>query len=243
MSFEAMAWAIKQQVGNTTAKFTLLMVANYADEQGRAWPSQETLASGMDASRHTVMRALDFLEEQGFMTRERRHRADGSRAADVLRLDLSRNLLRCKSGEPMSQIATAEPITEPISKPKKVERTRGSRLSDEWNPPPASLVKARAYLDDVTIFEELVKFRNYWLSKAGRDAVKLDWTRTFDNWIINAKNGRPSHGKAADTASGTQRAEPSGNLARIFSKINAAIDAAEDGSEGGGGYPSSLSAG
>jgi len=211
MSFQAMAWAIKQEVGNTTAKFVLLMVANYADEQGRAWPSQERLAEGIEGSRHTVMRALEVLEEGGFMTRERRHRADGSRAADVLRLDLSRNLLRSKNSEPMSQIATAEPITEPISKLSKKTRARGERLSEDWNPDPASLVKARAYLDEVAISEELEKFRNYWLSKAGRDAVKLDWGRTFDNWIINAKSRRPTNGRdhqpTRDTAEARRRRE------------------------------------
>jgi DNA-binding MarR family transcriptional regulator len=195
MSFEAMAWAIKQEVGNTTAKFVLLMVANYADEQGRAWPSQERLAEGIEASRHTVMRALDFLEEGGFMARERRHRADGSRAADVIRLDLSRNLLRSKNSEPMSQIATAEPITEPISKHSKKTRARGVRLPEDWTPTPDRMAKAAATIGQEALEEELAKFVNYWVSKAGRDAVKLDWGRTFDNWIINAKSRRPTNGR------------------------------------------------
>lgn len=239
-----MAWAIKQAVGNTTAKFVLLMVANYADEQGRAWPSQDKLAEGIEASRHTVMRALDFLEEEGLLTRERRHRADGSRAADVIRLDLSRNLLRSKNGEPKSQIATAEEtITEPISKHPKGERTRGSRLLEDWTPDTAVWNRA---VDNIGLAEaetELEKFRNYWLSKAGRDAVKLDWNRTFTNWIINAGQRRPANGKAVSGTNGAQRSDAPGNLARIFSKINAAIDAVEDGFEGGGGDLAGLPAG
>jgi DNA-binding MarR family transcriptional regulator len=241
MSFEAMAWAINQEVGNTSAKFVLLMVANYADEKGRAWPSQERLAEAIEGSRHTVMRALDFLEEKAFLTRVRRHREDGSRSTDVIHLDLSRNLLRCKEGGPKSQIATADPIKNLSDETKGKTRARGSRLPDDWQPSPQSFVKARQRLPDKSIEDELVKFTNYWLSKAGRDAIKLDWGRTFDNWIITASERRPTHDRTPQA--GSQRPEHSGNLARIFAKLNAAIDAAEDGSEGSGGYPASLSAG
>lgn len=212
MSFEAMAWAIRQEVGNTTAKFVLLMVANYADEQGRAWPSQERLAEGIEASRYTVMRALERLEVEGFLVREKRHRADGSRAADVIRLNLSGNLQRCKNEETKSQIATAEPITEPISKHKKVTRARGSRLPEGWAPSPEQEVKGMATLGASHYAEELEKFRNYWLSKAGADAAKVDWNRTFANWIITAKqrtptNGREHQPKGADTTEARRRRE------------------------------------
>lgn len=246
MSFEAMAWAIKQQVGNTTAKFVLLMVANYADEQGRAWPSQERLAEGIEASRHTVMRALEHLEEEGFLTREKRHRADGSRAADIIRLDLCSNLQRSKNqrsknSEPMSQIATAEPITEPISKHKKDTRARGSRLPEDWTPSPEQEAKGMAAIGAWHYAEELEKFRNYWLSKAGKDATKIDWNRTFANWIITAKQRMPANGTPASTTHRSQRPEQAGNLARIFGNINAAI--AGEGGEGGGDHPAGLSPG
>lgn len=216
-----MAWAIKQAVGNTTAKFVLLMVANYADEQGRAWPSQDKLAEGIEASRHTVMRALDFLEEEGLLTRERRHRADGSRAADVIRLDLSRNLLRSKNGEPKSQIATAEEtITEPISKHSKGERARGSRLDAEWKPSDQSWKRALERMGSTVLVElELQKFINYWLSKPGRDAVKLDWNRTFDNWIINASE-RTNHVRpSVSSPNGAQRSNAPGEPATVKDRI------------------------
>lgn len=241
MSFEAMAWAIKQEVGNTTAKFVLLMVANYADEKGRAWPSQERLAEAIEGSRHTVMRALDFLEEAAFLTRIRRHREDGSRSTDVIHLDLSRNLLRCKEGGPKSQIATADPIKNLSDETKGKARARGVRLPEDWMPTPERLAKTEALIGTKATEMEITKFRNYWLSKAGVDATKLDWGRTFDNWIINALERRPSHDRTPQA--GSQRPEQPGNLARIFTKINAAIDAAEDGFEGGGGYSASLPAG
>lgn len=46
---------------------------------------------------------------------------------------------------------------------------------------------------------ETEKFCNYWRSKTGKDATKLDWPATWRNWILNARanggNGKP---KAVD---------------------------------------------
>lgn len=60
--------------------------------------------------------------------------------------------------------------------------TRGSRLPDDWTPGPEGGTYARKLgLDPKAIF---TVFRNYWLSKAGKDAVKLDWPKTWQNWCI-----------------------------------------------------------
>lgn len=67
MSFEAMAWAIRQKLP-TKEKFTLLMLANYAsNEKGDCYPSINTLAEGTSMSRDSIMRALRSLEECGLI--------------------------------------------------------------------------------------------------------------------------------------------------------------------------------
>lgn len=42
---------------------------------------------------------------------------------------------------------------------------------------------------------ELAKFRNYWMGKAGKDAAKLDWQRTWINWLISADERKPRNGQ------------------------------------------------
>jgi biotin operon repressor len=123
MSYSAMAWARAIKTGSATTKAVLLAVANYADEEGICWPSQEQLAEDTELSRHSIMRALDHLEDCGFLSRERRHRGDGSRSSDMIMLDLSRTQQRStqlRSSEqrstqqqPKSHGATAEPVIEP----------------------------------------------------------------------------------------------------------------------------------
>ena len=49
--------------------------------------------------------------------------------------------------------------------------------------------------------EELTKFRNYFLAKTGQGATKLDWDRTFQNWMLGARDrygaSRPASGAPA----------------------------------------------
>ena len=73
MSFQAMAWALKQPA-KTNEKFLLIVIANYADERGHAWPSVERLCLDTGMARATVQRALRKLERNGFITCHKRVR-------------------------------------------------------------------------------------------------------------------------------------------------------------------------
>lgn len=120
MSFQAMAWAVKQKVGNATGKAILLMLANYADEGGRCFPSQETLANECECSKRSILDWLQKFEDMGLLRRERRHGAGGYRRADVLTLNLGaafspENNSRENPSKPKCSTFTAEPITEPIN--------------------------------------------------------------------------------------------------------------------------------
>lgn len=120
MSFQAMAWAVKQKVGNATGKAILLMLANYADEAGQCFPSQETLATECECSKRSVLDWLQKFEDMGILSRDRRHGAGGYRRSDILTLCLGaafsrENNPRENPSEPKCSTFTAEPIREPIT--------------------------------------------------------------------------------------------------------------------------------
>jgi DNA-binding transcriptional ArsR family regulator len=79
MSFQLMAWAVKQTVGSGPEKAVLLALSNAANHHtGRCCPSIPRLAEETEFSEPTVKRALRALAEKGIITRERQRRGDGS---------------------------------------------------------------------------------------------------------------------------------------------------------------------
>ncbi len=80
-------------------------------------------------------------------------------------------------------LSNANAYTEEEKRP----RERGSRLPADWHAGPELIAWARDKRPDLDVAEELEKFRDYYLAKTGKDAAKLDWTRTFRNWIRNAR--------------------------------------------------------
>lgn len=87
MSNRALSWAFSAPLP-TTAKFTLVVLADLADEADSCFPGQEYIARATGCSSRTVRRALEDLERAGYVQRQRRHRGNGSRTSDryVLRV-------------------------------------------------------------------------------------------------------------------------------------------------------------
>ena len=79
MSWQALNWATKVRVGRASAKHVLMVLANYADENGTCFPSQAMLAADTEMSKRAVQDQLDFLEAHRLLSREqcRRGRRQG----------------------------------------------------------------------------------------------------------------------------------------------------------------------
>lgn len=72
MSFQAMAWAVDQNLP-MREKMVLLILANYAsNERGDCHPSVGLLSKDCGASKDSIIRAIKSLEDQGFVTVNRR---------------------------------------------------------------------------------------------------------------------------------------------------------------------------
>ncbi|BAD54863.1 hypothetical protein [Nocardia farcinica] len=64
-------------------------------------------------------------------------------------------------------------------------RKRATRLPDGWMPSEDTIAWAKREHPNVDLRRAHEKFTNHWLSKSGKDATKVDWNRTWRNWIIN----------------------------------------------------------
>lgn len=76
---------------------------------------------------------------------------------------------------------------QPEKKKSQSSAKRGTRLPDDWTLP---LAWGRWALETYTVSEddvrrEAMRFRNFWTAKSGKDATKINWRRTWENWCDN----------------------------------------------------------
>ncbi|EJF79594.1 DUF1376 domain-containing protein [Bartonella doshiae] len=110
------------------------------------------------------------------------------------------------------QIATGvdnqPPIHEQENVPEKAKRAkanRGCRLPADFEPDYDFAIAEGLPPERVKV--EIAKFRDYWRSKAGANATKIDWQATWRNWVRNSKNYKQgeNYGKASIEQTGQQR--------------------------------------
>lgn len=88
MSIEALGWAIKQQVFPSTRKFVLILLANYAGDNGITFPSIRTLSEASGMKEETISGAIDaLLKEQ--LIEDTGRRAGATARVRVLRVMMS----------------------------------------------------------------------------------------------------------------------------------------------------------
>lgn len=101
--------------------------------------------------------------------------------------DASNPLAECQ------QLAVPEAEAERETKTEKEAERRATRLPQNFEPLSEPELDAR--IDYQT---ELASFRDYWNSKGGKDAAKLDWQATWRNWIRKAGKSRVGHNGETD---------------------------------------------
>jgi DNA-binding IclR family transcriptional regulator len=94
MSFQAMAWAIKQPLP-CQEKMVLLVLANYADEKATCFPSLSRLSMDCGLSQSQIRKCVAKLEKQALVRRHAQMRSYGQ-TSNVYALDLSITILAIK---------------------------------------------------------------------------------------------------------------------------------------------------
>lgn len=108
--------------------------------------------------------------------RQRRHREKKKQdVVDKVTDVTERNALR-----------NTEKIREDKNRIDKKERIVGTRFALQ-DPPAEWIAYCELTRPDLNATEVFAGFRDYWIAKAGKDGVKLDWLATWRNWIRNQK--------------------------------------------------------
>lgn len=83
----------------------------------------------------------------------------------------------------------ATPIATKNQEPRTRE-SRATRLPPDWEPSDELIAFMRKERPDLNPSHTIMKFCNYWQAKSGKDATKLDWDKTFQNWVLAEKEGK-----------------------------------------------------
>jgi len=77
-------------------------------------------------------------------------------------------------------------------KPIVESSQRGSRLANNWVLPNDWEYWANKERPDLNAAQVADQFKDFWCSKVGKDATKLDWQATWRNWVRNQKANKPN---------------------------------------------------
>lgn len=81
---------------------------------------------------------------------------------------------------------------------KPSSRDRGCRIPPDFEPD-LNVALSRG-MSRKRAETQAAKFKNYWMAKSGRDAVKLDWEKTWENWVISDLERNPPDAKPEERA-------------------------------------------
>jgi hypothetical protein len=201
MSFQAMAWAIKQATGDPASKLLLLTLANYTNDDGKAWPSQKTLARDTEMSERSIRNHSDKLVGLGLMSVETHKHSGGTKLTYWLGPAQGKSTPPADAAAPHRQIlpvppadVAADPIIEPIKEPTQ---GRATRLPEDWSPADDLLLWAKQAFPNVSIPDELETFRNHFLS-TGKSMLR--WDYAFRNWVRKSVEFAKHRAPASRTA-------------------------------------------
>ena len=190
MSNAAITWAYKVRTGNPALKMTLVMLADYADENGTCFPSQAKLVEMSELSEKTIRRAIADLKEKGFIEIDRDRRPDGS---------WGRNRYRLKMDDPIS----GPPVTVTSGPPVTVTTTTGhsdrstKRLTPNLEPPIIERERARDEQKTVNLVgsadADFDRLMSDWPNAAvdGREEAFAEWRKLKPSERIEACHGIP----------------------------------------------------
>jgi hypothetical protein len=209
------------------ARLLFIQLWTIVDDEGRARASSRLLASLLypfDKLPDELMDEwLDELEEQNAI---RRYVVNGTTYLEIVnwlihqkidhpgksRLPASSDIL----ASPRETLATdlgprtigpRKERVEAVAIATRPTKARATGLAEDWTPTPEDRSFALSKgLSDQEIETEGIKFRNYWTAKAGKDAFKKNWHRTWQNWLLNNYSKRgTTNGKAGNVIDAADR--------------------------------------
>lgn len=203
MSIACQARIWKNSNCGGTELLLLLAIADFADDEGTAYPSVRVLSEKIRMSERNTHYLISKLQQCGELLVEL---GAGPRGSNLYQVNIiAREQVQDLQGVQSLQVQPVagggathggkgvQPTApKPLGKHHRttIERdnTQGKRLPEDFELPTDWLEWARLKRPEIDASIESEKFIDHWLSVPGSKGRKLDWLRTWRNWIRNARS-------------------------------------------------------
>ncbi|MGY3728033.1 MULTISPECIES: DnaT-like ssDNA-binding domain-containing protein [Cobetia] len=181
MSLQAMAWAREAMPTLPVAikagpRLLLMLMADYANEQGVCWPSIRRLSAEMACSMRTVQRSIEALVEQELMEVVPRQTKTGRQTSNFYRLAM---------GVTQQQQAADEPS------PEELEALMAGSDEEEVSARPAAAIAEHPIFANVA--QQTDSGEPQAIATARQISMTLDWRPDATHWQAEAlRRGDPS---------------------------------------------------
>jgi len=162
-------WLITSGVSSNAVHVYAMLLAKFADREGKAWPSRASLGELTGMSVASIDRALAELGEKGALIKERRSRDDGGQGSNIYTLRQSRP--GCQNQDtPSSETGYPPPQNQHAPPPQKRDTNHTQiepyPLNQSVDASKAASTERRRLPKDV-----LTTFDQHWSKRYGRAYV------------------------------------------------------------------------
>jgi hypothetical protein len=204
MSISTMARVWENSTHSGTALLMLLAIADFADDDGKAYPAVSTLARKCRTSPRNANLILAALRDSKELVIRIGKGTKGTNLYQIPKLppvasftpEESYTLKPATSPPVASFLKPLKPATDKPSlnhhePPEREQRSpKGSRITPDWKPNYSTVEWAKEKRPDLDPNEVAEKFRDYWSSSAGKSSTKADWNAAFKYWIRNENENK-----------------------------------------------------
>lgn len=190
-------WRNSQATGR--ARMVLLAIADHQGEMG-AWPSIETLAKMCNASKRSISRDIAELVELGELeVHEKSAPMGGQYRANLYWVlpdmtkrnsDMTDSVSDMTNGTSDMTAQTSDmtaggtqTLKETLETLKETKKVVAHLIPDDWHPAEDDWNVMAEHFPWVDLKLQTHAFNDYWRSVPPAKAKKVDWDRTWKNWI------------------------------------------------------------
>ncbi|WP_052384913.1 DnaT-like ssDNA-binding domain-containing protein [Cobetia amphilecti] len=244
MSLQAMAWAREAMPSLPVAikagpRLLLMLMADYANEQGVCWPSIRRLSAEMACSMRTVQRSIEALVEQELMEVVPRQTKTGRQTSNFYRLAMGVTQQQQAADEPSleelealmagsDEEASAKPAAAPAEHPifanaaqqddrgQPAQGTGGARqiaMTLDWEPEATHWQTETLRRGDPSLTwdrGELADFTAHFADKPTRTNSSHAWCAKFARWVSDNRKRQAAQQARTDQNNAKNNARTAG---------------------------------